>query len=817
MEAQTHEQAKPSDDMVLSLPVEGMTCATCAVRIEKVLSRLGGVHDATVNLAAEQAQVRFDADQVTAARIADAIERAGFTVPPVTREIQIEGMTCASCAARIEKVLGKLPSVHTASVNFASESARVELVAGAPVSDVLVAIDKAGFRGSVRAEGTHQDEEEERRVLARSRRELSMLAFSAALTIPLVAQMIWAQFDVTWKIGGWIQLALATPVQFIAGARFYRGAWGALRARAGNMDLLVALGTTAAYVLSAALLLAPEYGDGHLYFESSTAVLTLVLLGKYLETRAKRSTTVAIRALMQLQPDEATVVRDGREVLVPVALVSQGDVVVVRPGERIPVDGTVTDGASQVDESLITGESLPVDKEVGDDVTGGAINGAGLLRVRATAVGEASTLARIISVVRGAQASKAPVQKLVDRVSEVFVPAVVAVAMVAFAGWLIAGASLVTATITAVSVLVIACPCALGLATPTAIMVGTGTAARVGILIKDAEALERAHDVDTVVFDKTGTLTEGKPAVTKILDRGEDEDVLMQLVASAQQGSEHPLARAVLQDAATRGLSLSPVEDFSSIPGRGLRAVVDGRDVRIGSRRLMQETGVAIEPLEAEAIALENEGNTVMWIARLEPVELLGAIAVGDTVKPEAADAVAELRSRNIDAVMLTGDNRRSAAAIAARVGIKKVIAEVLPEDKADEVQRLQDAGHTVAMVGDGINDAPALATADLGFAMGTGTDVAMHTAGITLMRGDPRLVADAISVSRRTYDKIRQNLFWAFVYNTIGIPLAASGLLSPAVAGGAMAMSSVSVVTNSLLLKRWRPTKTRRAAGGDR
>nr|MBC8267124.1 copper-translocating P-type ATPase [Rhodospirillaceae bacterium] len=603
-----------------------------------------------------------------------------------------------------------------------------------------------------------------------------------------------------------LQLLLATPIQFGTGLRFYKPAWGALKAGSGNMDLLVVLGTSAAYWLSVAILMVPELaGDGHLYFEAGAAVFTLVLLGKLLETRAKRGTTAAIRALMDLRPETARVQRDGAEVEIPSSLVQSGDVVVIRPGERIAVDGDIIDGVSTCDESLITGESLPVAKQVGDTVTGGAINGEGLLKVRATTVGSGSALARIIALIQSAQATKAPVQRLVDKIAAVFVPIVVAIAALTFAGWMIFGAvDTSTAIINAVTVLVIACPCALGLATPTAIMAGTGSAARFGILIKDAEALERAHRVNTVVLDKTGTLTEGKPSVRQVVAIDGDAEALIILAASAQQGSEHPLAHAVLERAGKS--PLAHLKAFKSHPGRGLEAELDDLSLLIGNRRLLDEQGVALGSLEDQCVSFEEDGATVMWVAEKGPeLRLLGLIAVADAIKAGAETAVAQLKRAGIETVMLTGDNARSAASIALAAGVDRVIAEVLPEDKAREVRSLQAAGRTVAMVGDGINDAPALAAADIGIAMGTGTDVAMHTAGITLMRGDPELIAASIRISSATYSKIRQNLFWAFIYNIIGIPLAAAGLLSPVIAGAAMAMSSVSVVSNSLLLKRWK------------
>jgi Cu+-exporting ATPase len=574
------------------------------------------------------------------------------------------------------------------------------------------------------------------------------------------------------------------------------------------MDLLVALGTSAAFGLSIYnLFTAPADTMPHLYFEASAAIITLVKLGKWLEARARRGTSQAIRLLMKLRPDEAHVERDGEVVTVAATSVRSGEIVIVRPGERVPVDGVILDGDSTLDESLLTGESLPVGKAAGDRVTGGSINGDGLLRIEATTVGKASMLEKIIALVEGAQAAKPPVQRLVDKVTGVFVPTVVGIAVIAGVGWWLAGGGMEVSVIAAVSVLVIACPCALGLATPTAIMAGTGAAAKAGILIKDIEALERAGAVNTVIFDKTGTLTQGRPAVTDFVSaEGSDEVTLLLLVASAQQGSEHPLAKAVLDAAAEREFVLGPVESFSRVGGRGLTARVDGVELWVGNRALMEEAKADTAPLESRAAALEEDGKTVMWAAG-EDGRLIGFIAVADRLRPEAVEALEILHSRGIAVMMLTGDNERTAAAIAKRLGLDDYRAEVLPADKAEIVERLRAEGKVVAMVGDGVNDAPALAAADIGLAMGSGTDVAMETAGITLMRPDPRLAADAISVSRATGRKIYQNLFWAFIYNIIGIPLAAFGFLSPIVAGAAMAFSSVSVVTNALRLRSWRAT----------
>jgi Cu+-exporting ATPase len=606
---------------------------------------------------------------------------------------------------------------------------------------------------------------------------------------------------------GWWQFALATPVQFWLGARFYRAGWKALKARAGNMDLLVALGTSAAYGLS--LYELAKQGDhamGHLYFEASAVVITLVLLGKWLEARAKRQTTEAIRALNALRPDVARVRRGSEETEVPIAQVRVGDVVIVRPGEHIPVDGLVLEGASEVDESLITGESLPVAKHEGDRVTGGAVNAQGLLVVNTTAIGAETTLARIVRLVESAQAKKAPIQRLVDRVSEVFVPVVVGIAFVTLVGWGVLSGNWETAILNAVAVLVIACPCALGLATPTAIMAGTGVAARHGILIKDAQALEIAHGITTVAFDKTGTLTEGTPRLIAAEAADGDRNALLASSAAIQQGSEHPLARAVVEAAAAEGIAFDRATGVRAIAGRGVAAQVQGRELRLGSTRLMNELNVDIAALQSRAAGLQTQGRTVSWVADVSNgPRLIGLLAFGDTVKASAAGAIATLHAQGVRTLMLTGDNAGSGASVAKQLGVNDFRAEVLPQDKALIVAGLKRPGELVAMVGDGINDAPALAAADVGIAMSTGADVAMHAAGVTLMRGDPALVPDAIDISRRTYSKIRQNLFWAFVYNVVGIPLAAFGFLSPVIAGAAMAFSSVSVVTNALTLRRWK------------
>ena len=799
--------------MHASMPVEGMTCAACAARVQKVLGRLEGVRAADVSFASERMEVDYAPALIGVADLAAAVARAGYSSPTTSWELSLEGMTCASCASRIERALAGVSGVCSVQVNLADDSARIEVYRGAlQAADLVLAVQRAGYGARVRTGAAGEWEQQERAARSHARRELLVLLASALLTLPMVLQMLLMALGVHFELSGVLQLILATPVQFGVGARFYRAAWTALRNRSGNMDLLVALGTSAAYFLSLCLLLWPSLAPAaeHLYFEASATVMTLVLFGKWLEGRAKRGATLAIRALMELRPEQARVLRGEREVEVAAEAVGAGDVVVVRPGERLPVDGRVRSGATTVDESMITGESRPVAKSEGDEVTGGAINGAGLIHVEATRVGSESTLARIIELVRNAQAARAPVQKLVDRISAVFVPVVLGVALISLLGWLWVGTSLTSAIITAVSVLVIACPCALGLATPTAIMAGTGRAARAGILIKDATTLELAHRLTAVAFDKTGTLTEGRPSVRDVLAVNGDGDGLLALLAAVEVGSEHPLGRAVVEAARQRQLALLPATEMQSLPGRGVVARVDGRRIHVGSRRLMRERGVPIEALDAAAAEREAQGQSVLWAA--DDAGLLGAVAVGDAIKPSAARAIAAVRECGLMAVMITGDNRATAEAVGAELGVDDVRAEVLPERKAAEVQALQRAGQVVAMVGDGINDAPALAAADLGFAMGTGTDVAMHTAGATLMRGDPLLVVDAIAISRATYGKIRQNLFWAFIYNVIGIPLAALGLLNPMVAGAAMAMSSVSVVGNSLLLQRWRPAAT--AAG---
>ncbi|WP_447651926.1 heavy metal translocating P-type ATPase [Pseudomonas abietaniphila] len=722
-----------------------------------------------------------------------------------TFDLPITGMTCASCAGRVERALRKVPGVKYATVNLANERAHVEVLEQIDPATLIAAVDKAGYGASLEQDPSVQEADQRKRHDS----ERWHLILAIVLALPLVLPMLLQPLGAHWMLPAWLQFLLATPVQFFLGARFYVAAWKAVRAGAGNMDLLVALGTSAGYGLSIFQWLIAAPGTmPHLYFEASAVVIALVLLGKYLESSAKRQTASAIRALEALRPERAIQVIDGQERDVAISALKVGDRVLVKPGERFPVDGEVIEGQSHADEALISGESLPIPKQPGDKVTGGAINGEGRLLVSTQALGAETVLARIIRLVEDAQSAKAPIQKLVDKVSQVFVPVVLLIAVVTLVGWLLAGASLEAALINAVAVLVIACPCALGLATPTAIMAGTGVAARYGILIKNAEALERAHEVTAVVFDKTGTLTSGTPRIAHMTAVDDDEDTLLQLAGALQRGSEHPLAKAVLDVCSERGLEPEDVSNSRSLAGRGIAGTLHGRELALGNKRLLEESDLNMGSLADTAQQWEAEGRTLSWLIELQPqLKVLGLFAFGDTLKPGAAHAIQQLTRRNISSHLLTGDNRGSAKVVADALGIVDVHAEVLPADKAATVVELKKTG-VVAMVGDGINDAPALAAADIGIAMGGGTDVAMHASGITLMRGDPRLIPAALDISRRTYAKIRQNLFWAFVYNLIGIPLAAFGLLNPVLAGAAMALSSVSVVSNALLLKTWKPAE---------
>ncbi len=726
-----------------------------------------------------------------------------------TIDISIGGMTCASCVARVEKALNKVPGVISATVNLATESARID-VNDAELTDARLrrVIRDAGYepRSTDAAENDVNN--------TSPWTGFAPVALGLLLSMPLVVPMLGDLWGQHWMLPAWLQFTLATPVQFVLGARFYKAGWHALKAFTGNMDLLVSLGTTAGWLLSVWLwLTASSHHAPHLYFEGSALVITLVLLGKWLEARAKRQTTEAIRSLHALRPDKAHWIGEDGEVDVPVDEILTGDQIVVRPGERFPLDGELLEGQTQVDESMLTGEPLPVTKMAGAKLTGGSINGDGLVRMRVTAVGHETVLSQIIRLVEDAQAAKAPIQRLVDKVAEVFVPVVLLLALITLTVWMFMGASFETALIHAVAVLVIACPCALGLATPVAIMAGTGVAAKHGILIKDAQALEMAHRVQTVAFDKTGTLTVGQPRLTnQVVAPGQDTATTLAWAASVQSGSEHPLARAVVAAAKAQGLRLSAPVDLVAVPGRGVQAVVDGKSLLLGSLRWLQQEGLDPSLWAADVPALQAQGATLSALAERTATGLQGLLlmAFGDEPKVGAAEALAALRARGLKLVMISGDNRAAAESMARRLGLRpeagEVLADVLPGDKAAKVQQLRENGHIVAMVGDGVNDAPALAAADVGMAMGNGTDVAMHAAGIILMRGDVALVGAALDISARTVTKIRQNLFWAFAYNVVGIPLAALGYLNPVIAGGAMALSSVSVMVNALLLKRWRP-----------
>ena len=720
-----------------------------------------------------------------------------------TAEFAIGGMTCASCVRRVEKALAKVPGVQTVSVNLATEKATVHAESTVSRDQLLAAVTKAGY------EATFIEPEAAPVVAPTHTGELVAVVVSALLTLPLVLPML----GIDLNLGVWVSLALASIVQFGLGARFYVGGFKAVRSGEGNMDLLVALGTSAAWGLSLYELFAHPGESAHLYFEAAAVVITLVRFGKWLEARAKRQTTDAIRALDALRPDRARI-RDAatsQERDIALADVRSGDVAIVRPGERMPVDGVIREGRTHVDESLITGESLPVAKESGARVTAGSINGEGVIAVETTATGAETTLARIIRLVESAQAEKAPIQRLVDRVSAIFVPVILVIALVTLIGWLAVGAGAETAVLNAVAVLVIACPCALGLATPAAIMAGTGVAARHGVLIKDPQALEMAHRIRIVAFDKTGTLTVGKPSMTAFdAADGIERNEALGLAAAVQRFSDHPLARAVVAAADAESLSPVTASDAKAVAGRGVEARVGERRLAIASARWLEELAVAApDALKQRASELEALGNTVSWLVDLSvPARVLALLAFGDSIKPGARNAIARLSAMGIRSVLITGDNAGSAASVAKSLGIaaEDVYAQTLPADKARVITELKArTTGAVAMAGDGINDAPALAAADIGIAMATGTDVAMEAAGITLMRGDPALVADAIDIARRTYRKIQQNLFWAFVYNLIGIPLAAFGLLNPMLAGAAMAFSSVSVVTNALLLRTWR------------
>jgi P-type Cu+ transporter len=727
------------------------------------------------------------------------------TTPAAVIDLPISGMTCAACAARIEKTLNRLPEVR-AAVNFATEKAHIEYPAGRVTPEQLIgAVRKAGYDAQLPAADGDATRKAER--LAAYHRDLRLFTVSAVLTLPFLALMLYmlvtGAHHATW-LPPMAQLLIATPVQFWIGSRFYIGAGHALRGGGANMDVLIALGTSVAYFYSAAVVL---FGlDGHLYFEAAASIITLVFLGKLLESRARARASSAIEELIRLQPQTARVERDGVITEIPVSEIRVGEVFVVRPGEAIPVDGKVIDGGSSVDEAMLTGESLPVAKTAGSTVYAATLNAQGLLRCTATGVGADTALAGIVRLVEEAQGSKAPIQRLADAVSGVFVPVVVALAVFTFAGWWWYSGTWTEALVPAVAVLVIACPCALGLATPTAIMVGSGTGARAGVLIRNAEALERAGHIDTLIVDKTGTLTRGLPAVTDIIPAaGADDEGLLRIAMALETGSEHPLARAVLEHARSRHITAVPALDFEAVSGKGLRARIDGRPALLGSPKFLAANGFMLD--EDRVASLQDQGKTVIGVAH--DGRLLGLIAIADPLRPTSGAAVAALQALGIEVIMLTGDNRRTAAHIAREAGITNFEAELLPQDKAQRVNALTQQGRQVGMIGDGVNDAPALAAARVSFAIGAGSDVAIHAADVTLMRSDLLSAVDAVSLSRATFRKIKQNLFFAFIYNVLGIPLAAAGLLNPVIAGAAMAMSSVSVVSNSLLLKKWKPLKT--------
>lgn len=800
-----------SEQKEIALQVSGMTCAACASRIEKGLKRMDGVADAHVNLALETSNVTYNPSETGAAAIKEKIEKLGYGVVTEKAEFQIAGMTCAACANRIEKRLNKTEGVSSAQVNFALETVAVEYnPKEVTITDLKETVAKLGYQLEQKGEA---DGKTESPLKKDQRKQTVRLIFSAILSFPLLWAMV-SHFSFTsfiWVpdifMNPWMQFALATPVQFVIGWPFYTGAYKALRNKSANMDVLVALGTTAAYVYSLYLTIQSLGAHGHtdgLYYETSAILLTLILLGKRFEAKAKGRSSDAIKKLMKLQAKTATVVRYGQEQVIPIEDVMTGDLVYVKPGERIPVDGEVTEGRSAVDESMITGESIPVDKSPGDSVTGATMNANGFLKIKAVNVGKDTALSQIIRVVEEAQGSKAPIQRLADQISGIFVPIVLGIAVTTFLIWYFwaAPGDVGEAISKLIAVLVIACPCALGLATPTSIMAGSGRSAEFGILFKGGEHLEKTHRLDTIVLDKTGTVTNGKPVLTDaVAADGFEETELLRLAAAAETGSEHPLGEAIAAGVKEKGIDIPKLTRFEAKIGAGVSAEAAGKTILVGSRRLMESEGVQHEALLSQMSALEGEGKTVMLVS--VDGEPAGLIAVADTIKETSREAVKRLMSMGLEVIMMTGDNRKTAEAIAKEAGITRVIAEVRPEEKAEEISRLQQTGSRVAMVGDGINDAPALATADIGMAIGTGTDIAMETADITLIRGDLNSIADAIRMSRLTMKNIKQNLFWALGYNTLGIPIAAFGFLAPWVAGAAMAFSSVSVVLNALRLQR--------------
>ncbi|MEH7552274.1 heavy metal translocating P-type ATPase [Bacillus altitudinis] len=802
----------------IDFQITGMTCAACAGRIEKGLNRLEGVDDASVNLALETSHIVYETEQLTAEDLKQKIQSLGYDVVMEQAEFDIEGMTCAACANRIEKKVNRMDGIDQGSVNFALESLQVTYHPGQiSPSDIKEAVKSIGYSLIEPAEEHAEEGKKDHRQVAIEKQTARFL-FSMILSLPLLWAMV-SHFSFTsfiWLpeafMNPWVQLALAAPVQFIVGWPFYVGAYKALKNKSANMDVLVALGTSAAFFYSLYESIQSAVQGTHeasLYYETSAVLITLIVLGKLMEARAKGRSSEAIQKLMGLQAKEAVIERDGKEMTVPISEVKVNDLVFVKPGEKVPVDGEIIEGTTAIDESMITGESLPVDKTTGDTVIGATINKNGFVKVKATKVGKETALSQIIRVVEQAQGSKAPIQRMADQISGIFVPIVVGLAVLTFLIWYIfVDPGNVTAALeTFIAVIVIACPCALGLATPTSIMAGSGRAAESGILFKGGEHLEVTQSLDTVVLDKTGTVTKGEPSLTDVIATANwTEDTLLQLAGSAEQQSEHPLARAITEGMKNRGLQTVEVEAFQADPGHGIEARAAGHELLIGTRKLLKKHHISCEALEAVVTELEEQGKTAMLIAIDD--EPAGIVAVADTIKSSSSQAVARLKEQGIHVVMMTGDNKRTAEAIASEAGIDHVIAEVLPEEKAAHIAALQKQGKKVAMVGDGINDAPALATANIGMAVGTGTDVAMEAADITLMTGDLHAIADALEFSRKTMRNIKQNLFWALAYNCIGIPVAAFGFLAPWLAGAAMAFSSVSVVLNALRLQRLKPVR---------
>ncbi|MDT9027372.1 heavy metal translocating P-type ATPase [Rossellomorea yichunensis] len=795
-----------------NLDITGMTCAACANRIEKGLNKMEGVENASVNFAMERAAVKYNPEEVEPSDLQKRIQDLGYDIQLEKTEFDITGMTCAACSARIEKVLSKQDGIQHATVNLALEKATIEYAPGTITTDQIIKkVDSIGYGATMKNDENQEEQTDHKH--QEIQKQKRKFIWSLLLSLPLLWSMV-SHFEFTSFIplpeilmNPWVQMALATPVQFIIGKQFYVGAYKALINKSANMDVLVALGTSAAYFYSV-FLAYQSIGSGmhmvELYFETSATLITLIILGKMFEAKAKGRSSEAIKKLMGLQAKTATVERDGNEVEIPLEDVVTGDIVYIKPGEKVPVDGEVIEGRSALDESMITGESVPVDKSIGDTLIGATMNKNGFLKMKATKVGRDTALAQIIKVVEDAQGSKAPIQRLADTISGIFVPIVVGIAVLTFLVWYIwvEPGDFAEALEKLIAVLVIACPCALGLATPTSIMAGSGRAAEFGILFKGGEHLESTYGITTVILDKTGTVTNGEPVLTDVkVESGFDEEDFLALVGAVERSSEHPLAVSIVKGIKEKGITLLGSEDFDAIPGYGVKAKVEGTEVVIGTTKLMEQVGVHIDYVLETKLALETEGKTVMLVAING--NYAGLVAVADTIKDTSKEAIQRLKDMELEVIMITGDNQRTAEAIAKEAGIQDVIAEVLPEGKAKEVQKLQEEGKKVAMVGDGINDAPALAMADIGMAIGTGTDVAMEAADITLIRGDLNSIADAIFMSKKTIRNIKQNLFWALAYNSLGIPIAAMGFLAPWLAGAAMAFSSVSVVLNALRLQR--------------